>query len=82
MERIVGDGDVLTWAGSDADLERLAELQWGGFSGYQPSSDSPLQAAFEDRGADEVEIAGTIFVVEESQLWRGSHCRASLLRET
>ena len=81
IERVVGDGDVLEWGG-----ERLTwggqPLQWGGFSGYQTSSPSPLQAAFEDRGADEVEIAGTIFVVEESQLWRGSHCRAVLLRET
>ena len=81
IERVVGDGDVLEWGG-----ERLTwggqPLQWGGFSGYQASSDSPLQAAFDDRGGDEVEIAGTIFVVEESQLWRGSHCRAVLLRET
>ena len=81
IERVVGDGDVLTWGGDV--LEWNGEpLQWGGFSGYQASSDSPLQAAFDDRGADEVEIAGTLFVVEESQLWRGSHCRAVLLRET
>ena len=81
VERVVGDGDVLTWAGDDLEWNG-APLQWGGFSGYQASSDSPLQAAFDDRGADAVEIAGTIFVVEESQLWRGSHCRAVLLRET
>ena len=81
IERVVGDGDVLTWAGSELTWNGDA-LQWGGFTGYQQSSDSPLQAAFDDRGADAVEIAGTIFVVEESQLWTASHCRAVLLRET
>ena len=81
IERTIGDGDVLTWGGDVLEWNG-DPLQWGGFSGYQASSDSPLQAAFDDRGADAVEIAGAIFVVEESQLWRGSHCRAILLRET
>ena len=81
IERVVGDGDFLEWAGSELTWNG-DPLQWGGFTGYQQSSDSPLQAAFDDRGADEVELAGTIFVVEESQLWTGSHCRAVLLRET
>ena len=81
IERIVGDGDVLTWGGDVLEWNG-DPLQWGGFTGYQASSGSPLQAAFDDRGGDAVEIAGTIFVVEESQLWTGSHCRAVLLRET
>ena len=82
IERIVGDGDVLTWGGDVLEWNG-DPLQWGGFTGYQLSSDSPLQAAFDDRGGDSVEIVGgAIFVVEESQLWRGSHCRAILLRET
>ena len=81
IERVAGDGDVLTWAGAVLTWGG-SPLQWGGFSGVAVGADNPLQAAFDDRGADEVEIAGTIYVVEESQLWSGSHCRAILLRET
>ena len=83
IERVVAAGENagLEWAGDELTWNG-ERLTWGGFSGYQLSDDSPLQAAFDDRGADTVELAGTFFVVEESQLWRGSHCRAVLLRET
>ena len=41
-----------------------------------------LAAAFEDAQADSVVVDGLEYVVEESQSWRGSHTRATLLRET
>ena len=41
-----------------------------------------LSAAFMDDVADTVIYGGHEFVVEESQSWPGSHCRAILLRET
>ena len=81
VEVVVGDGDVLTWAGDTLEWNG-SPLQWGGFTGYVGGSEDPLAAAFDDIGADKVDIGGTIFVVEESQLWPGSHCRAVLLRET
>ena len=81
LERLAGDGDVLTWAGSTLTWNG-SPLQWGGFTGVAAGAENPLQAAFDDRGADEVVLAGVVFVVEESQTWAGSHCRAILLRET
>ena len=81
IERVVGTGDNLLWGGDNL-LWGGAPLQWGGFTGYISSDRNPLAAAFDDRGADEVEYAGVIYIVEESQLWRGSYCRAVLLRET
>ena len=81
IERVVGTGDVLAWGGDNL-LWGGQPLQWGGFTGYISGDLNPLAAAFDDRGADEVEYAGVIYTVEESQLWRGSHCRAVLLRET
>ena len=81
IERVVGTGDTLTWAGDDLTLNG-EPLTLGGFTGYVDGDLNPLAAAFEDREADEVEFAGFTYVVEESQLWRGSHCRAVLLRET
>ena len=77
IERVVGTGDVLAWGGDNL-LWGGQPLQWGYISGDL----NPLAAAFDDRGADEVEYAGVIYTVEESQLWRGSYCRAVLLRET
>ena len=43
--------------------------------------ENALLAAFEDRQADTVIVFSTIFVVEESRSWPGSHTRATLLRE-
>ena len=74
IERVVGTGDDLTWNGSP--------LQWGGTTGFISGDANPLSAAFDDTGADQVEIGGLIYVVEETQFWPGSHCRAVLLRET
>ena len=48
---------------------------------YVPAPDA-LAAAFDDREADSVLYDGKTFVVEESRSWRGSHTRATLLRET
>ena len=48
---------------------------------YVPDPDA-LAAAFMDDAADRVLYDGNEFVVEESQSWPGSHCRAILLRET
>ena len=81
VQRVVGSSDVPEWDG-DAPEWNGAPLQWGGLSGYLAGAANPLVAAFDDRGADTVELAGDIFVVEESQLWRDSHTRAVLLRET
>ena len=67
IERVVGTAD---------------NLRWGDGTGYISSDRNPLAAAFDDRGADEVEYGGMVYIVEESQLWRGSYCRAILLRET
>ena len=41
-----------------------------------------LAAAFEEAEADTVIVDGLEYIVEESQSWRGSHTRATLLRET
>ena len=81
IQRVVGTGDALTWAGDDL-LWNGSPLQWGGTTGYVGADENPLAAAFEDTGADAVEIGTVTYVVEESQLWAGSHCRAVLLRET
>ena len=81
VERVVGTGDVLTWAG-DVLLLDGEPLTLGGVSGYVADDSEPLAAAFDDAQADEVLFAGLSFVVEESQLWAGSHCKATLLRET
>ena len=67
-------GEVLLWGGEP--------LVWGGFMGYRAGDENPLAAGFEDRGADEVEIGSTVYVVVENETWPGSHCRATLLRET
>lgn len=48
---------------------------------YIPEPDA-LSAAFQDNEADEVVLDGRTFVVEEVRSWRGSHTRATLLRET
>ena len=74
IERVVGTADSLRWGGDS--------LRWGGDTGYISSDRNPLAAAFDDRDADEVEYGGLVYIVEESQLWRGSYCRAVLLRET
>ena len=81
IERVVAMGDALTWNG-DALLWNGQPITWGGVSGYVDGDLNPLAAAFEDREADNAIFAGLEYVVEESQLWRGSHCRAVLLRET
>ena len=81
IERIVTPGDVLSWYG-EALRWNGEPLMWGGFIGYRTGDENPLAAAFEDRGADEVEIGTARYVVEESELWRGGHVRAILLRET
>ena len=81
VERVVGTGDVLTWAGDD--LRWNGEpLTWGGISGLVPGDREPLVAAFEDRTGDEVEYASTFYVVEETQTWPGLYCRAILLRQS
>ena len=81
IERIVTPGDVLSWHG-EALRWNGEPLTWGGFIGYRTGDENPLAAAFEDRGADEVEIGTARYVVEESELWRGGHVRAILLRAT
>ena len=81
IERVVTPGDTLTWHG-DTLRWHGEPLMWGGFIGYRTGDEKPLAAAFEDRGADEVEIGTARYVVEESALWRGGHVRAILLRET
>ena len=82
IERIVGSSEILMWAGDDLTLNGEPLTLGSGFTGYVDGDQNPLASAFEDRGADEVEFAGAVFVVEESQLWRGSHTRAVLLRQT
>ena len=81
IERVAGTADTLTWSGS-ALTWNGSPLQWGGFSGVGVGAPNPLQAAFDDAGADEVDIGTVRYVVVESELWAGSHCRAVLLRET
>ncbi len=81
IERVVGSGETLTWDGDDLTLNG-EPLTLGGFTGYVDGDLNPLAAAFDDAQADEVEFAGLSYVVEESQLWAGSHCKATLLRET
>ena len=82
IERRIGAGDVLTWHGEVLTWGGEA-LAWGGAEGTIVAGDvNPLAAAFEDREADQVEIGALQYVVEESQLWADSHCRAILLRET
>ena len=81
VERSVTPGDTLRWHGGVLTWNG-APLMWGGFLGYRTGDGNPLAAAFEDRGADEVEIGTARYVVEESELWRGGHVRAILLRET
>ena len=49
---------------------------------YVPdSAGDPLAAAFDESPADQVIYDGKTYVVEESRRWRGSHVRATLLRE-
>ena len=48
---------------------------------YVPQPDA-LAAAFDDRQADKVVVAGIEYVVEESRSWPDSHTRATILRET
>ena len=81
VERVAGTADTLTWSGSVLTWNGAA-LSWGGSSGVAVGDENPLQAAFDDAGADEVEIGTTRYSVVESELWPGSHCRAVLLRET
>ena len=80
IERVVAAGDVLAWHG-EALLWDGEPLVWGGFEGYRTGDENPLAAAFEDRGADRVEIGSDVYVVVESETWPGSHVRATLLRE-
>ena len=80
IERVVGPGDTLTWSG-EALRWNGEPLTWGGTIGYRRGDENPLAAAFDDRGADAVQIGSIIYIVEESELW-ASHCRAVLLRET
>ena len=47
---------------------------------FVPEPDA-LIAAFEDAGADQVSLDGVVYTVEESRSWRGSHTRATLLRQ-
>ena len=82
IERRLADGEILTLRG-EALLLNGEPLTIGGAAGSLVSGDAnPLAAAHDDRQADQVEFAGVAYVVEESQLWLGSHCRAVLLRET
>ena len=46
---------------------------------YIPEPDA-LRAAAEDALADEVDVDGVRFVIEESRSWPGSHTRATILR--
>ena len=49
---------------------------------YVPdSAGNPLAAAFDESLADKVVFGGKTYTVEESRRWRGSHVRATLLRE-
>lgn len=64
----------------DEDLEGGVQLV-GRFKVFVPVEDA-LVAAFEDRQADRVLFDGDMYVVEESRSWKGSHTRATLLRET
>ena len=81
VQRAAGIGDILTWNGRQL-LWGGEPLEWGGISGLTAGDENPLVAAFDDTGADEVQIGADVFVVEESVLWSGSHCRATLLRQT
>ena len=72
---------TLTWHG-EALLWNGATLEWGSVTGYRAGDENPLAAGFEDRGADQCEIAGVVYVVVANETWPGSHVRADLLRET
>ena len=82
VQRTIEAADALTW--NDGVLSwNGSPLNWGKVIGELiPAETNPLAAAFLDRGADEVEYDDITYVVVESQLWTGSHCRAILLRET
>ena len=80
-KRVVEMGDALTWGG-DQLLWNGQPITWGGLTGYVDGDLNPLAAAFAAAEADNAIFAGLEYVVEESQLWRGSHCRAVLLRES
>ena len=71
---ITWDGDVLLWNGEP--------FTWGGLGEYVDGDLNPLGAAFDSAGADRAVFADHEYIVDESTLWRGSHCRAVLLRET
>ena len=81
IERHITAAEVVTFRGQTLLLGGQP-LTWGGATGLVSGDANPLAAAFDDRGGDEVEIGAITFVVEETQLWQGSHCRAILLRET
>ena len=80
IERRIVSTDVVTFLGAAVVLNGEAVTFGSGLADV--ANPTPLAAAFEDRGADHVEIDTRIFVVEESQLWAGDHVRAILLRET
>ena len=82
IERVSTADAVLRWHGETL-LWDGAPLEWGrSTAGFRTGDQDPLRAAFEDRGADEVEIGSTRLTVVENETWPGSHCRATLLRET
>lgn len=80
IERRLVAGEVVTFLG-DVLLLNGSPVRFGASTGYLAGDSNPLAAAFDDRGADGVEIGTTTYTVEESQLWVGSHCRAILLRQ-
>ena len=81
IHRVVGTPDMFGWNG-DRFLWNGQPFAWGGDDRFVPGDRNPLIAAFGDARGDEVEIESTVYAVEESQLWPGSHTRAVLLRET
>ena len=81
IERRITATEPVTYRGRNV-LLRGEPVTFGGRAGLVSGDANPLAAAFDDRGGDEVEIGAIIYVVEESQLWAGSHCRAILFRET
>ena len=65
---------------TDADIAGGVSLV-DRFKIYVPQAGA-LLAAVDDSVADRVMIDGREFVVEESRSWPGSHCRATILRQT
>ena len=64
----------------DSDIAGGAQLQHR-LKVYVPEPNA-LAAAFEDREADRVVVAGIEYVVEETQSWAASHTGATILRAT